>query len=956
MDAHWIPPSSHYAIRQNRASTDSPSPSPSRSPHKRQTATAKFLDPFHSQINFTTALEAFEAPHPADHSSQDEFYHSIATATHAERALAIRAASAGKQVEEWHEEVQRWQWPDACNGFEPPGRQSLSSNREEPQIAEQNSRSSRDGNNGNVPGHEYWGSLQAQTVIDHQKRIDEIRDAIDALELNELKAYVRDAHLASMPRQAAMVDSSDYDINMSTYTSLGQFTAFVTTIIMQSLPVMFGLETLLGCWEVRLDVLRMVPGFIKIMDKTHQEMVAAWRALDKSPDGKRDLDNLYRMRGTDTDGSLTRPFILGLKERLESQIRDLGQRLDYMLDTLEGSQDTIPDVWIDNMEQLEADFGNWVVEAEKIVVVWELDTEENLSRRHAGVEGGHADLPTTGPSTQNGIRATSAQEASMQEHDKQDSDRATSTLEVPNDVGHRNDRNLRINNKPLPLNLQHRRNHSNALSDLSSESSFPGSATSDYFSNVSSPEIQDASRAEYFEAGSPVEVSTPGFARRESKESDPTVSRQSSQRTERGDFSLPAVTSPARSRASTVLAEPTIHEDGSFANVTRKDVGRSLPTTESQNALHDTEVVLNLKNSSPTSPIPAKSQHRFETFTDLSPGNTPVKVFRRKTADGTNVPAMPRADVGRPVPASPTKSTDNDLENRISSILTEIPANIRLARGRDGNPGKTAQSPASRPAKLIKKSSKPRFVRSQTAAPSPPTMTLTPANEKATTPQNGEPEIKLYHLHQSGKEVPVKLFIRLVGESGERVMVRIGGGWADLAEYLKEYAIHHGQRTVSDGKFDIQGLPSSQSSSLVTTLGSLSNTQTPRSISDSPNGERSASGAILRNRRLSTGMASSPSTPGVLQDSRKDIRPTSRDSNASSKRSWLGDDSPSLGLAGPKGKKAVVSPNKQAWVETMVEKARVGSSEKKKATRSAFGDLGIMGGTKRLFMKKDMGM
>ncbi|KAL8866804.1 MAG: hypothetical protein Q9174_006073 [Haloplaca sp. 1 TL-2023] len=35
----------------------------------------------------------------------------------------------------------------------------------------------------------------------------------------------------------------------------------------------------------------------------------------------------------------------------------------------------------------------------------------------------------------------------------------------------------------------------------------------------------------------------------------------------------------------------------------------------------------------------------------------------------------------------------------------------------------------------------------------------------------------------------------------------------------------------------------------------------------------------------------------------------------------------------------------------MMEKARTGSGEKKKSTRDAFGDLGIVGGTKRLFMK-----
>ena len=37
-------------------------------------------------------------------------------------------------------------------------------------------------------------------------------------------------------------------------------------------------------------------------------------------------------------------------------------------------------------------------------------------------------------------------------------------------------------------------------------------------------------------------------------------------------------------------------------------------------------------------------------------------------------------------------------------------------------------------------------------------------------------------------------------------MVRVGGGWADLGEYLRQYAEHHGRRTISEGKFEILGL------------------------------------------------------------------------------------------------------------------------------------------------------
>ena len=49
----------------------------------------------------------------------------------------------------------------------------------------------------------------------------------------------------------------------------------------------------------------------------------------------------------------------------------------------------------------------------------------------------------------------------------------------------------------------------------------------------------------------------------------------------------------------------------------------------------------------------------------------------------------------------------------------------------------------------------------------------------------------LYHLHRTDGKAPTKLYIRLVGKNGERAMVRVGGGWEDLAEYLKRYVAHH---------------------------------------------------------------------------------------------------------------------------------------------------------------------
>ncbi|KAL8918688.1 MAG: hypothetical protein Q9172_005317 [Xanthocarpia lactea] len=830
MDLHWIPPASRLAFQGDRPLP----PSPSRSPHKRQISAEKIDDSLLSNLSLPPTLDAVQAP-TTDLLLQDAFRESIAVASLSDKAVAVRAATARTRLKEWHEELERWHWQSHQNPFELPSVQA-----------------SPDAEHGAAFAREYWGSLSKQTVLQYEDRIDEIRDAMDALELNALKVYVRDAH------------------STTSHHLMDDITAIVTTTIMQALPLIYRLEALLAVWDSRLAVLRASLGFTNTMDRAQQEMIAAWSFLDSN-------------HAKDNE-EVTTQALHGVRASLESQIRDLGHRLDYMLDTLEGRQDTIPDRWIDNMEQLEAEFGDWTVGAETAIVHLKMRSVDNLRSQKEPIKS-----PTQVRQTEDSCSLSPP----MNEPSHSSIDDASDTRDgILSRNGHR----------PLPLDLrQHRRDLSNAYSDASNLS-YPGSSTSDYFSDMSSPEIRDASRAEYFDVGSPIEVSTPGLPRRESRTSEDTITRQSSQRTERDDI-------PTLNRASTI-AEPTIEEHGGPALIATNGLG-----------LVDRPMLTGFEEQNAITPVPAEPRHRFEEVSDLSPSSTPVKIIRTKSA------AEAAITPNRVATTSPMKSLEDALEARITSILTDIPTNIRLARSTEDIATEMVPSLAKLDTRTTRKSPTPRLMRAQTVAPSPPAMTLIPADPKTKRARNGGCDVQLYHLHQSDQSPPVKLFVRLVGE-GERVMVRIGGGWADLAEYLKEYAIHHGRRTVSGGQFDIQGLPHPQSSSPVTTLGSLSNNQTP---------ERTTTAAEFS------------SLYGTPADR---FRPTSRDSTASSKNSWTGDESPSLGLAGQKSRKAAVSPNKQAWVDTMIEKARNGSSEQKKGARDGFGDMGIIGGTKRLFMRK----
>lgn len=173
---------------------------------------------------------------------------------------------------------------------------------------------------------------------------------------------------------------------------------------------------------------------------------------------------------------------------------------------------------------------------------------------------------------------------------------------------------------------------------------------------------------------------------------------------------------------------------------------------------------------------------------------------------------------------------------------------------------------------------------------------------------NASAGIELYHLHRDNGQAPIKLYIRLVGERGERVMVRVGGGWADLAEYLKEYATHHGskRRTVSGGGIEIQDLGGGAQHHSLHAVRSRSSL---RSNSPAPGQSRSGSPPEARSRSVSAvGLRSRPNSAlGVRPGSSLGNRPGSSLGNRPS--SSMGN-SPgsSMGVRGRERSSSLVQP------------------------------------------------
>ncbi|KAK2777586.1 hypothetical protein FQN53_002204 [Emmonsiellopsis sp. PD_33] len=354
--------------------------------------------------------------------------------------------------------------------------------------------------------------------------------------------------------------------------------------------------------------------------------------------------------------------------------------------------------------------------------------------------------------------------------------------------------------------------------------------------------------------------------------------------------------------------------------------------------------------TNPAPPIvPRRSSKRLSKL--LNPATVVPTQKQRKIPAALQSPAFPRGTVGNSLASpslnTPTRTPEDPLDEKINSILTTIPARIHLASTPDNsnNPPRARDHRYSTPPKRERlRSESPVPTRSNTPTPS---LTLTPAfrrSRRSHAHHDDDSSVRLYHLHRGGKAAPVKLFVRSVGEDGERVMVRVGGGWADLGEYLREYAVHHGRRNVSDGKFEVRGIPdvntspNSQSKlAPVPTNGRSTPISRPGSAFDI---RPPSSLAVRKTRRSMVATSELPSlTTANIEKATEGSGPLSffsstrrrlsvSSNNSVAVASAYGDCGPyastPLGLAGPtpKSRQVSMTPESEAWVEDVIGRAR----------------------------------
>ncbi|KXT14516.1 hypothetical protein AC579_9568 [Pseudocercospora musae] len=341
----------------------------------------------------------------------------------------------------------------------------------------------------------------------------------------------------------------------------------------------------------------------------------------------------------------------------------------------------------------------------------------------------------------------------------------------------------------------------------------------------------------------------------------------------------------------------------------------------------------------------------------LAPLNAAMKK-RRVKGVSSNQSTRPMSPGPQHVKAALRPDADN-FDRHVSDILDALPAPIKF------KPRLGAETPVSRSHGFIGPRPKSSAARGPIRSGD---LTIVPADsspKKSTS--SADPEVKLYHLTQSGRDDPIKLFVRIVGEGEQRVMVRVGGGWTDLADYLIGFAQHHGSRTVSEGNLEVQTVTSANRPRKASGPAEFIRAKSPMAVVSRP--ESSDGDDDVQDRPLpldvrANGLTSTPkkSVPGTQNSTPKSTSSSSRPSTANLSRPPSRQTAGEVGLSGPSSasKRAVLPEHSQKWVDGMIQRAKQASAEKSKEDKEKyFSELGKAGGkaggTRRLYFRSASG-
>ncbi|KAK4038777.1 hypothetical protein C8A01DRAFT_37265 [Parachaetomium inaequale] len=859
-----------------------------------------------SNLTPRTVVDAFRNP-------SGSLKASIEAATPAEQAFALRVAVASNSIHEWLGELSVWPWPagGGSAGFEMPAakRKRLSDAvppaHDEPLSLDQ----------------EYNGSLPAADVVRYERRIDDIAQGLEELDIEEIKSQVLNNHIMPLSRPGTpILDSGRSTMSLSSIARLDDLTAIVTATTVQALPNLSRLTRLMGAWNFRLLVLRKIPVFLTSIADAEVALQSGWNAISPA-------DDKTILTGT-ASAALSREDFDVMKSVLGRKVAKAGRDLDAMLDVLEGQPDTLPEDWIDRVDTLEHGYGEWTVACDRKVKEADLvGMAPQVAAAKAPEQPLHQERNGTAapPPTNGSLAPESLEEEQPKKASPLDSSSARELSPGP-DV------------RPPVIKI-----HPTAEDETPEpEEDYPDTDNEFDESNGSNGVeppvvlVSESIGTYYGNRGSHKGVrGSPSSS--ESELSD-ILEHDVSPTQHRGRRDSSA------SESSTVLhGAPSMFTDSFSSDL----LDQGTPERPRHGIMHRDDEISGLDSFRSSTRSLSVSFNDKPTITELpsfpSPPGTPTKSAILEDDEATE----PGTPPGRSIPGM-----DDQLQQQISEILESVPAKIRLT----AEPPAVNLNPPDFKMPTARKSSRPDAIprsqsnlsmRSAYSRSGTPSFTLAPARNSRPRHQRGNQEIKLYHLSRSNGEAPIKLFIRCVGEHGERVMVRVGGGWADLGEYLKEYASHHLRRSAgagTDGKIEVKDIPRtgavrpadatppSRPTSAMDAHSPISplklrKTRRPPTADDQQQHQQ---------QQLSPATAVRPKTP-LANAGRLDATPpsdassSSARSRSSSRISWDEEDgAAALGMAGPRAKQIeMLSEESRAWVESVKEKVRIASGERK---------------------------
>lgn len=739
--------------------------------------TAQHLDPLLRNLSPDSTLNALKATETIPTGPEpDVLTKSIADATPQERESGIRAAFAAQKLREWRKEISKWTWPDRKAravgvGFLPP----------------QEAAHTVDGNG---QRQAYLGCLPLGMVDKYEQRLDDIRDALGTLEMDDIKAHVLQAHT---PSGQTLPPTNPFEKQKGPRKSYGRmrdFTALITATVIQALPDLANVTMLIETWNIRLTVLRGLPMLLSVMQASRAGVRTATATI----------------RDPSQAPLITLPDFEATKKMLGDKVSELGGRIDGTLDLLGEQEDAVPQGWIDTLETVELDYATWVVEAQRLAMHNQSALDTKPVETSKAVK-----LPATR------LDHTQAESSPpINQPDKQEP--AIPTAHEATTISPSNkamDASPVTNKSPLRLETP-AQGHRRGISEVSMADSA--------YSAYSEAEIVDATHAEVLPSprisvvDSPLrsQAVKPPMLQRASTASIEVISKDQLKRVDL-----------RRSMSADLMAKMSPPSDSTPSKALEQMLNRPRTGTTPVAELED-----------PTSPVvtvtPLRTRSRSVDWAEASTPSVPRKSSKRKSVDPSKLMSqagdsshhgivspiepndvqhlddllvspiapldaqLPQIPKSRPIMSAAMKgsASGESLEAKIQEILEKLPTKIRLAKDEDSTQSIDDSSASS-----------PR------ASTPTPALTLSPVKNSRTSSATGT-DVQVFHLTQYGQsrdKAPVKLFVRTVGENGERVMVRVGGGWADLGEYLKEYSLHHGRRSVSGEQMEVIQYPKAES-------------------------------------------------------------------------------------------------------------------------------------------------